>query len=365
MKEKRKKVLICPLDWGLGHATRCIPVIQELIKQDAEVFIAATGASGELLKKEFPALKYYALPGVKINYSADGFSFFKSMMQLPAMLFSVRKEHHDVNALIKSLGIDVVISDNRYGLWSDECYAVFITHQLHIMLPPKIKFMEKMVNRFAAYYIKKFHTCAVPDVADHEVAGDLSNPVIKLNHLKYTGILSRFKRSTSSPHHLITSSPHYEILVVLSGPEPQRTLLEKLLINQLLQLNKSTLIVRGLPGNATQLQQQSSLSFVNHLSSEEMNTHFISSKYIICRSGYSSIMDLAATGRSAVIIPTPGQTEQEYLAVYHHKNKTHFAMKQEDLQVSDALEQVSKLNPLTMETFLADWVKELLMKGDM
>ncbi|MEP7263134.1 MAG: glycosyltransferase [Bacteroidota bacterium] len=363
MKEKRKKVLICPLDWGLGHATRCIPLIQELIRQDAEVFIAATGESGELLKKEFPAVKYYSLPGVKINYGADGFSFLKSMMQLPALLFSVRKEHRNVEVLIKSLDIDIIISDNRYGLWSEKCYSVLITHQLHIMLPEKMRFMEKMVNRISGYYIKKFNCCAVPDDADHKVAGELSRPMIDFHHLKYIGILSRFKKTTSSPHHLITSSQKsYEILVVLSGPEPQRTLLEKLLITQLLPMKKSALIVRGLPGNAIQLPKESTLFFVNHQASQELNHHLLNSTYIICRSGYSSLMDLAATGRSAVIIPTPGQTEQEYLAAFHHKNKNHFAMKQDELNIGYALEKVNQLNSISMETSISDWVKELLQK---
>jgi uncharacterized protein (TIGR00661 family) len=359
MKEKGKKVLVCPLDWGLGHATRCIPLVNALQDAGAEVLIGASGQPAELLRAEFPELTHIEFPGISIHYSPNGFSFVNALISLPRLLQSVRREHFFSEALIKKLNIDIIISDNRYGCWSRQCYSVFITHQLQIKLPSGLKFMEGMIKKSAGYYIKKFHRCFVPDTSDHLFAGELSVPFLKNSIVDFIGPLSRFNAKQ-----LTSDNDGFEILVLLSGPEPQRTILENILREKLKDLSKSTLFVRGLPGDKNSIPDNLTFRFVNHLPSEVLNEHLLKSKFIICRSGYSSIMDLAATGRSALIIPTPGQTEQEYLAVFHHKQSHHVAQQQHQLNIEEAFNKLSLSQSIQMDSDVAKWVKLLLSNND-
>jgi uncharacterized protein (TIGR00661 family) len=354
MQEKRKKVLICPLDWGLGHATRCIPLIHAFTEAGAEVILAASGKPALLLKKEFPQLKHIDLPGVVIQYGEKKFSFLKMFRQLPSMIFSVWKEHRMVKKIIRENEIDILISDNRYGLWSDECYTVFITHQLHIKLPESLRLLQKSVNSIAAFFIRKFNVCVVPDTSQHLLAGELSSSLNKKLNIIYAGPLSRFKKKMVNP-----PERKYDILLMLSGPEPQRSLLEKRMVNMLKDKKYAVLLIRGMPDDEP--QSDTFIHAVNHLSTEELNQHLLYSTHIICRSGYSSIMDLAAAGRSAIIIPTPGQTEQEYLAALHHQ-KHHYAMQQNDLSLDDALKKVNALSPLHLETDTGELADNILKK---
>ncbi len=343
MKEKVLHVLVCPLDWGLGHATRCIPLIRSLIDKGAVVVLAGSGMSGQLLQSEFPDLKYYAVPGMTVRYSESGLTIGAMILQFPSMMLSVLKEHKAVARIIKEEMIDVVISDNRYGVWSKETVNVFITHQLQIKTPGS-KILNRVVNVINQYYIKKFEQCWIPDVeGGNNISGELSHSGDRNIPVKYIGTLSRFSNESIPGKY-----KRYDILVILSGPEPQRSILEKLLINKLERSDKSVLIVRGLPDNVS-YEEKGNITFVNHIESQELNYHMLHTIYIICRSGYSTLMDLAAVNRSAIIIPTPGQTEQEYLGQYHH-DKTHYCLQQNDLSLEKAMQEVSSLKSVYIKS---------------
>lgn len=354
MQEKRKKVLICPLNWGLGHAARCIPLVSSLLEEGAEVVIASSGRPADLLKKEFPDLKLVFFPGYEITYSDKGFSFFKMMWELPGMLRAVSREHKVLEDIVRYEKADVVVSDNRYGCYTSQCKSVFLTHQVNLPLPRFLNAFQGIANRIVELYIKKFKECFIADTALHQLAGDLSVIQNKNIAVKYTGPLSRFYNSTN------LEMETFELLVILSGPEPQRTVLENNLLEELKSIGKRTLFIRGLPGENQKLKNTDKIYFENHLPSAVLNFHLLKSKYIICRSGYSSIMDLAVTGRSAVIIPTPGQTEQEYLADFHKERKHHVAVEQHNLNLNKALEQLEKCKPLSLPAYTRKAASEIL-----
>ena len=343
MKEKQHVILVCPLNWGLGHAARCIPLIRLLIQQGDKVIVAGEGSVLDLLKEEFPSLQVVVMKGVEIKYSAKGFSFISMLFFFPSLVVSVYQEHRLLKRLIKEYKIDVVISDNRYGLWSSKVKSIFITHQLNIMLPAKWKFAEKLVHAMNHYFINKFDECWIPDESSCPVSGELALALTKNYKLKYIGILSRF---IDGDREQLTTN--YEVLAILSGPEPQRTILENTLCNQLLLLNKRVLLVRGKPQEKEERPAIGVLSFVNHLPSGILKSLLLQSKFIICRSGYSSLMDLAAVGRCAVIIPTPGQTEQEYLAHFHQLKGNHIKQLQQHINLEEAFKEVQNCHALTL-----------------
>ena len=303
-----KKILIAPLDWGLGHASRCIPLINHLQKGGCEIIIATDGAQLSLLKQEFPGLEFIQLKGYNVNYSKRKRLFgAKILWQIPKILLTIRREHEWLQKTIIDRKIDLVISDNRYGLYNNKIPCIFITHQLNVKAPfKKVEYeMQKMNYRF----INRFTECWVPDFeGEKNIAGQLSHPT-KMPAIKtrYIGPLSRFKN-------LPTAASFYKYFFVLSGPEPQRTLLEQAVFKIIPQLNGKVLVVRGRPNEEKQPPKVGDALIRNHLTTETMQQAFLQSEYIISRSGYTTVMELLSLEKKSILIPTPGQTEQEYLA---------------------------------------------------
>ncbi len=316
----RSRILIAPLDWGLGHATRCIPIICELLKKGHKVFIAAEGSQKILLQQEFSDIKYLPLRGYGIRYSRTKSSLpFILLGQIPKVIRAIIYENHWLKKTIKENKIDIVISDNRFGLYSKSIPCVFITHQLLIPSP----FLRGLIQRLNYHFINKYHECWIPDFSDApNLAGILSHPKkMPAIPVRYIGCLSRFqKRIVKEDKHL---------LVLLSGPEPQRTILEEKIIKQLKDFKKKVLVVRGLPGNETTLRLGDNIKQVNHLPSRQLEDAILSSSFIIARSGYSTVMDLLKLKKKTILIPTPGQGEQEYLAGYLFQQKLAFCVQQE------------------------------------
>jgi uncharacterized protein (TIGR00661 family) len=317
-----KKVLIAPLDWGLGHASRCVPLISHLINKGCDIIIAADGEQLSLLKKEFPNLPSVQLKGYGIHYSRyKRLLAAKILWQLPKILIRIRQEHIFLERIIKEYRIDLVISDNRYGLYSPKVPCIFITHQLTIMAP--FKLIETLIKKINYRFIERFTQCWIPDFEGNKnIAGDLSHPgKMPATVTKYLGPLSRF--------HAGRSNIKYKYLFVLSGPEPQRTVLEKKLINTASQLTGKILIVRGKPGEKDE-PVASVHNIKNHLTTPDMQEAFLQSEYIISRSGYTTIMELLSLGKKSILIPTPGQTEQEYLAKHLMQQQWSYCCNQDD-----------------------------------
>ncbi len=298
------------MNWGLGHATRCVPIIRKQLALGNEIIIAADGGPLALLQQKFPECKFIVFKGVQISYSR--WMILSMLFQVPKILFSIYKEHQEVKKIIEEHKIDCVISDNRYGLWNKNISSIFITHQINIQAP----FFEKLLFKINCWFISKYDECWVPDYEGaSNLSGALSHPkndYCKKNfpkNIQYIGPQSRFNGREKKSLEKI-----YKTVGVVSGPEPQRTLFFEQLKNDLKKINAKTFLISGQPATPKKIQE-GNLTIVNHLEDEEFISVLFSPEKIICRSGYSTIMDLHALGLNAVYIPTPGQTEQEYLAL--------------------------------------------------
>lgn len=302
--EERKKILVAPLNWGLGHATRCIPIIKALIDHNFEPIIASDGIALELLRKEFPNLKALKLPSYNITYAKKASSFkFKLIKDSPHLLKTIKKEKKAVDALLKSENISGIISDNRFGIRHKSVPSVFITHQLKVLSGSTTWLSSKLHQKI----IKKFDECWVPDnLGKHNLSGKLGHPEGFQASVKYLGPLSRFSKKTMPTK--------YDLLVVLSGPEPQRTFLEEKLLNKLDSFNGKVCFVKGRIKDTQEINEKGNIISYNYMTSEQLETAINESKVVLGRSGYTSIMDYAKLEKKAFFIPTPGQFEQEYLA---------------------------------------------------
>ena len=326
---KPRRVLVAPLDWGLGHATRCIPIIRLLLEKDFEVLLGGNGHSLELLQNEFPSLKRIELPAYGPLYPSSGPMVLSMVLQLPKFMQAIRNEHESLQSIIHSCDLDCVISDNRYGLWSPKVRSIFITHQLNLIMPQGLGWAGPIVNYFNRKQINKFSACWVPDFPDRFLSGSLSQK--PGNNVNYIGPLSRF----SSPSLI---GKKYNFLILLSGPEPQRSILESMLIEKIsiIGLDKRILLVRGVKGDTTRKILER-VEVVDFLATDELQKVMEESELVICRSGYSTVMDLAKLGKKVLFIPTPGQTEQEYLAARLKKKGIAYFVKQSEIDLNTIL----------------------------
>ena len=346
---RQARILAAPLDWGLGHATRCIPIIRELLAQGVDVWLAGEGAQESLLKAEFPELPFLALPGYRINYSktASGL-FWKMIQQGPKMRAAIKNENRWLKNMVTEHKFDAVISDNRYGLYHSSTPCVFMTHQLTIKNPLG-KWAESILQKINYSYIKRFSECWVPDsISDltdidnkNNLAGELSHPPIKPTiPVHYIGLLSRFEKKesfdTTSNAGLRTEKKNH-LLIILSGPEPQRSMLEEKIIGDIAHYSGTATVVRGLPGEDSLIPSTNMIKFYNHLSGDELNNEMLEAEYIISRSGYSTVMDIIKLQKKSILIPTPGQTEQEYLGKYLMGKGFIIYLTQKEFSLSKAL----------------------------
>jgi len=338
---KNKRVLVCPLDWGLGHATRVIPIIRDLVFKGYDVVIAADNEPLSLLRKEFPELEWIKLPGYKVVYSSGTFMAGAIIKILPSFIHNNMKEHKLIERIIKEKEIDAVISDNRYGLWSNEVPTVLITHQLRVFSFSGFRWAEPFVNKFITKALNKFSCCWVPDLGGPlNFSGKLSHFNPFPSKAKYIGPISRFNKNTNGKYDDIEP---YNLMGIVSGPEPQRTIFEKILIRQFLKDGSRSIIVRGLPGSNNKEFVKDNVTCVNHLPTDKMAYYIKKSNIVVCRAGYSTIMDLTVLdkNKNVILVPTPGQTEQEYLAGRMKSSGYFYSISQDKFSLNRAKEALS------------------------
>ena len=338
LKEKtpgKPRILVAPLDWGLGHATRCIPIIRELLAQDCEVWVAGEKAQENLLKAEFPQLSFLQLDGYRIRYSRSAAGLMWSMFrQTHKILSAIKKENAWLKKMMDEYDFNGVISDNRFGLYHTKVPCIFITHQLAIKSPLG-KWSEKILQKRNYRWINRYTACWVPDLeSKNNLAGELSHPAKKLAvPVHYIGLLSRFDSSSS----FATGSKDGHLLIILSGPEPQRSILEDKIIKEISHYHGTATVLRGLPGSASFIPSTNMINIHNHLDAVELNKEILKAEYVISRCGYSTVMDLVKLQKKSILLPTPGQTEQEYLAKYLHQKQIAFCISQKEFTLDDAL----------------------------
>ncbi len=353
------------MNWGIGHASRLVPVIRALIHRGVAVHIGASGRPYAFLKGEFPDLPFIDFPGYDISYPGTGRSMAMKMMQhAPALLRSIKKEHALLDQLIREYGFSGVISDNRYGLYSDKIPTVFITHQVFIKTPWYLYFLQPLIARLNRDFIERFYVCWIPDnEGDINLSGELSHKKPLSGNYCFIGPQSRFDEMITGDHQNGNQSFSYDLLVLLSGPEPQRSILEEKVLGQVKSLDIKVALVRGQPGSGEKPDNTDNVDFFNHLESAELLGLMNASRLLLARSGYSTIMDLAATGKKAILIPTPGQTEQEYLGKYHGQQGHFLVSKQDKLNLKEDLaraEHYSGLMRMNNRTALNKRLSELL-----
>lgn len=301
---QKKRILVAPLNWGLGHATRCIPIIKALIAHDFEPILASDGFALALLQKEFPKLTSFELPSYNITYAKKANSFkLKLIKDSPHLLKTIKREQKVVDEFLLSENISGIISDNRFGVRHREIPSVFITHQLRVLSGNTTWLSSKLHQKI----ISKFDECWVPDHrSEGNLSGELGHTERHKSSLKYLGPLSRFEKKKLPEK--------YDLLVILSGPEPQRTYLEEKLLTQLSSFKGKVCFVKGILEPKKKKSTHQNSTIYNYMTSDELETTLNSSKIVLSRSGYTSLMDYAKLEKKAFLIPTPGQFEQEYLA---------------------------------------------------
>ena len=343
---KIPKILVTPLNWGLGHATRCIPIIKSLEENGAEVFIASDGVALDLLKKEFPKNIVFEIPSYDIHYKGNNFGW-TMLRQSSKILAAIAKEYKAVKKIVEEHQIDAIISDNRFGCYYKGIPSVFMTHQLNMIAPTKI--LEKPANKVNHILIDNFQKVWVPDLqGDNSLAGRLSQ-----EHdldVTYLGVLSRMKN--------FKVEKKYDVAVVLSGPEPKRSEFELEIFRQALQLDdKRFIVVRGQPERWEYYFMKPHLEVVSFMTSQMLNETMLSADMIIARSGYSTVMDLWKLQKPALLVPTPGQTEQEYLAEELSKKNLFLTQSQEDLNIEKALTEINSYQGFLNENILEPFGK--------
>lgn len=318
-----KRILIAPLDWGLGHATRCIPLIRHLSSTGHQPIIAASGRPKMLLKLEFPDVETVEFDGYDISYPEGSGMAWKMFRSIPRILRRIRQEHAELEQLIDTLNLDAVISDNRFGLHTDRIPCVYMTHQVMIKAP----IFESLLHKMHLNYMKRFTQVWVPDSQANGLSGDLGHKYPLPENGIFVGPLSRFRH--------VKAENATDVLVIISGPEPQRTRFEKLVLAQLDSFEGRVVAVLGTPDKQVDRSVRNT-RIVSHLNAMQLQNELAAAKLVVSRSGYSTIMDLSALGKQAVFVPTPGQTEQEYLAKKFDGEGLHMMMKQSDFNLERA-----------------------------
>lgn len=340
MEASKKKILIAPLDWGLGHAARCIPVIKKLLEKNVEVFLGGSGISGKFLQMEFPHLPYEEIPGYEVSYSLKLPMSIAMLRQAPGILRSIQQERKWLEEKLEKDKIDIVISDHRYGLHNKKACCVFMGHQLFISAGGN-ELLEPVLWKVNKSYIENFDLCWIPDMpGEQNASGKLSHKSdIPFKH-SFIGLLSRLESKKNQ-----TISKKNKVAFILSGLEPLRTELENKLIDQAVSLEEGQyILVRGSNENL-----QRTLPFnwevINIADSKTSSQILNDTEMVVSRSGYSSIMDYLITRTKALLIPTPGQTEQEYLAKYHYESNHFYTVNQAQLELAKDLKLASTYQP--------------------
>lgn len=375
------KVLVCPLDWGLGHATRCIPLVRALIRNGHEVLIGAAGGGLNLLRGEFPELEVFEFPGYPIRYSRSAATLLPVLLaQLPGMLRGMIAERRALSRIVSERRVECVVSDGRYGVRSRRVPTVFVTHQLFIRPPGRFpgRFLaEALILALNRRLLAGFREVWVPDFpGTPNLSGTLSHRIAKgaksaksgrdrgplgktgLSGPTFIGPLSRFQPVERgwlerTPATSEDKVPAVDVLATVSGPEPQRGRFEAALRRALEGMDGTRVLIRGLPGSpaAADTGRQSGalalatggLNVFDHLDGPAMEALFASAALVVARSGYTTVMEMASLGlRQVVLVATPGQPEQEYLADHLDAARIALGMDQDAIDLAQAQKRLGQ-----------------------
>jgi uncharacterized protein (TIGR00661 family) len=337
------KVVYAVCSWGLGHATRSLPVIRKLLDENNKLTIISHGRSLELLKKELgnKTVDYFEIPDYPMLLSENSRQFMaKSVVYWPSFIRRMNKGLHKLLKILKHKPCDVIISDARYDMYSRKIPSFFISHQMRIMNPLRIKMFERGSETFNLFFFKRFFGVIVPDYKEDNLSGELSHNLHRINEekLHYAGVLSDFKKKKTKKD--------IDYLISISGPEPQRSMLEEKLISQVSNLDGKVIITLGKTENIDKFNKEG-IETYSFVSKEKREDFLNRSKLVVSRSGYSTILDLAVIGTKALMTPTPGQVEQEYLAKFHNQKGTFYSVDQNRMDLARDVEIAKEKSGVT------------------
>jgi len=254
---------------------------------------------------------------------------------MPRLLSTIRYEHAWLEKIISERKIDGVISDNRYGLHNRKLPCTMMTHQV-LAKTNMGKYADHLLSKIHYKHIRNYQQCWVIDVAGKpNLSGTLAHPEVMPRNAQFIGLLSQIADSD------LNNATEEYILILLSGPEPQRSLLSDILWKQALQLNRKIAFVEGSNNVKERNQIPHHISYHKQITKETLLPLLKGAEIVICRSGYSTLMDLVALDKKAILIPTPGQTEQEYLGSYLHKEGVFYHAHQPDFNLQKTLENTA------------------------
>ncbi len=332
------KIIYAVCAWGLGHATRSLPVIRRLVKEGNQVTIISEGRSLDLLKKELNdnIEEYITIPGYPMLLSKNSRQFMaKSIVYWPNFLSRMVKGLSTLTKMLEKRKCDKIISDGRYDMYSKKIPSYFISHQMRIMNPLRLKMFENGSETFNKFFFKRFKSVIIPDFKEDNLSGDLSHNLKKIDEdkLNYVGVLSDFEKKDIAKD--------IDYLVSISGPEPQRSIFEKKILDQIDCLNGKIVITLGKTEKLDEFKDKN-IETYSFLSKEKREEILNRSKMVISRSGYSTILDLSVTKNKALMIPTPGQIEQVYLSQYHNKKKYFYCVPQQKIDLKKDIKKAEK-----------------------
>jgi len=329
----QKTILASPLEWGLGHTVRLVPLIEAALSQGCRVILASDGRSLNFLRNRFPDLPWVRMPFYPIRYPDDSRFFRKLMPQVPGILRTIHQNRKQLAGLVREWCVDLIISDHRYGMTYPGVTSVFITNQLWLKAPKGLGWTEPLVYRLHVWYLRKFTHIWLPDLPGcPNISGIQTHPPGMPRRAEYVGLISRFGNMVPVPPR---EQEPFDILGLLSGPEPQRSMLERILIDQSNDSGIRTVILRGLPPDdpfsGPDEETTGSVRLISHLPDPQLLWYVKQAGRIICRPGNSTVSDLISLGKTALLVPTPGQTEQEYVAEHLAAQGWFEVCRQEDL----------------------------------
>ncbi|MCI0523072.1 MAG: hypothetical protein L0Y37_05385 [Bacteroidales bacterium] len=335
-----RRILITPLNWGFGHAGRMIPLALELKRRGNEIIFGAEPSLIPLLEKEMPGIKVISLPGLRIRYSGLLPQWLCILFQIPRIIRVSLHEHRLLKHLAREIQPDIIISDNRFGFFHKNIRSVYITHMLRIPFPGPMRFFEWFGAWLHRGIISRFDLCLIPDYPEEiNLSGRLSHGVKMPVNTFYMGPLSRFVQDADSAEALLPGEPY--CCLILSGPEPQRSMLAEKVVSSLPFTR-----IRILTGSSLKTRLESErVEVITSPDSITMRKVITGSSAIIGRSGYTTVMELLSLGRAGVIIPTPGQTEQEYLGEYLHEKFGFVTLRQKDItKLAGTMERLDRMH---------------------
>lgn len=359
--EKSKRILIAPLDWGLGHTSRCIPIIIHLQSQGHHVIVAGNNWQRQFIKRSLPGVETTALEGYEVSYGKKGTGFMFSMFrQMPKLLKTIRRENDWLIEQSAKMQFDGIISDNRYGLFHKRIPSVIMTHQLAVRTGMG-RAANALLKKLHYKYLQRFNKCWVVDVNGKQcLGGKLSHPRTLPDNAEYIGLLSQMgaKRTMGGEY----------LLILLSGPEPQRSILSEILWKQVVGYKGKVIFVEGRHDAPARNMIPAHVTYHKQLTKDELQPLLENAGMVISRSGYSTLMDLVALEKKAIIIPTPGQTEQIYLGRYLHEQGVFYSVPQKGFKLQKSLEAAKQFpfNKLSLQdpfsqykTVVDNWLKTL------